>query len=120
LGAPKSFHGQVIEGSFHAHQVPLPGAKQDAEQLALLSSWLSSYKPSELFNEDGCPITKILDVIPKAEEKRLGRRKEANLDCFVLDLPEWQESAVEKYSQQSCMKIVGNFLGEVIERYVYS
>ena len=86
----------------------------------MLSSWLSSYKPSELFNEDGCPITKILDVIPQAEEKRLGRRKESNSDCFVLDLPEWEESAVEKRSQQSCMKVVGDFLGEVIARYVQS
>ncbi|KAH9957411.1 XFP N-terminal domain-containing protein [Russula dissimulans] len=51
-GAPKSFHGQVIEGSFHAHQVPPPGTKKDPEQFALLSSWLSSYKPYELFDED--------------------------------------------------------------------
>ena len=118
MGAPKSYHNQVIEGSFHAHQVPLPAVKQDAEQLALLSSWLSSYKPSELFDEGGCPVAKILDVIPQAEEKRLGRYKESNLDSFVLDLPEWEESAVEKHSQQSCMKVVGDFLGDVIARYV--
>jgi xylulose-5-phosphate/fructose-6-phosphate phosphoketolase len=84
----------------------------------LLSSWLSSYKPSELFDQDGYPLAEILDVIPQAEEKRLGRRKEATADCFPLDLPEWRSSAVEKHKQQSCMKVVGDFLAEVIARYV--
>jgi xylulose-5-phosphate/fructose-6-phosphate phosphoketolase len=84
----------------------------------LLSSWLSSYKPAELFNEDGSPIAEILELIPQAEEKRLGRRKEANADYIPLEVPEWWKSAVEKHTQQSCMKIVGDFLAEVIARYV--
>jgi xylulose-5-phosphate/fructose-6-phosphate phosphoketolase len=85
----------------------------------LLSSWLSSYKPSELFEENGSPIDEIVEVvIPRDKKKRLGRRKEANADYFPLDVPEWSKGAVEKLTQQSCMKIVGDFLAEVIARYV--
>lgn len=84
----------------------------------MLSSWLSSYKPSELFEEDGNPLDEILEVVPLAEEKKLGRRKEANADYFPLDVPEWSKSVVERHTQQSCMKIVGDFLAEVIARYV--
>jgi xylulose-5-phosphate/fructose-6-phosphate phosphoketolase len=83
----------------------------------LLASWLSSYKPSELF-DDGSPRAEILKLIPEAEEKRLGRRKEANADYFKLDLPEWEKSAVKKHTQQSCMEIVGDFLAKVIVKYV--
>ncbi|KAI0267712.1 phosphoketolase [Gloeopeniophorella convolvens] len=114
-GAPKSFHGQIIEGSFHSHQVPLPAAKTDPEQLSLLSSWLESYKPSELFDKDGRPVADLLKIIPVSEEKLLGRRNEANSNYFPLTLPQWQKNVVEKGTQQSCMKVVGEFLANVIK-----
>jgi xylulose-5-phosphate/fructose-6-phosphate phosphoketolase len=117
-GAWKSFHGQVIEGSFHAHQVPPPGTKKDPEQFALLSSWLSSYKPYELFDEDGSPQASILKIISQIEEKRLGRRNEANTDPFPLNLPDWRTNAVEKNAQQSCTETVGDFLADAIAMYV--
>lgn len=40
---PKEIHGEFIEGSFHAHQVPLPKAKTDKEELQALQAWLESY-----------------------------------------------------------------------------
>jgi len=35
-GCPKQIHGELIEGSFRAHQVPLPKAKSDPEELKAL------------------------------------------------------------------------------------
>lgn len=42
---PKKVAGEFVEGSFHAHQVPLMAVKSDADQLADLQKWLLSYGP---------------------------------------------------------------------------
>ncbi|TFY60649.1 hypothetical protein EVG20_g7344 [Dentipellis fragilis] len=115
-GGPKSFHGEYIEGSFHSHQVPLPEAKTNPEQLSALQDWLNSYRAHELFDETGQPIQSILDVIPDVNEKKLGQRKEANDGYTPLDVPEWLPMGVQKGSQKSCMKVVGEFLHDVVER----
>jgi phosphoketolase len=44
-------HGTPLAGTFHAHQVPLPHAADDPEELKLLGKWLRSYRPEELGNE---------------------------------------------------------------------
>ncbi len=49
---PKKLNGNPIEGSWRAHQVPLPAAAKDPEQFKLLGEWLEEYKPAELFNLD--------------------------------------------------------------------
>ena len=117
MGGPKTFHGEYIEGSFRAHQVPLPGAKSDPEQLNALQSWLESYKPHELFDRNGSPIPEILDIIP-TEAKKIGLRREANENYKPLDIPDWERLAIEKGSQQSCMSVVAELLHDVIERCV--
>ncbi|KAK0450158.1 phosphoketolase [Armillaria borealis] len=116
LAGPKSFHGELIEGSFHSHQVPLPNAKTSAEELAELQRWLKSYRPEELFNAEGSPVDEILSVIPEESEKKLGQKKESYKAYIPLDLPEWSDLAVEKGSQESCMKAIGRFLKEVVDQ----
>src|SRR5882762_11868439 len=115
MGGLKTFHGEYIEGSFRAHQVPLPGAKSDPEQLNALQGWLESYKPQELFDHNGSPISQILDIIP-TEVKRIGLQPEANAICKPLDVPDWEQLAVKKGSQHSCMLAVGELLHDVIKR----
>lgn len=111
-----SSHGEYIEGSFRAHQVPLPNAKTDDEELSVLQQWLDSYKISELINtETGIPLESILRVVPKVPSKRLGQRKEANGDYNALTMPEWEKLGVEKGTQESCMKRIGKYLLEVIK-----
>jgi xylulose-5-phosphate/fructose-6-phosphate phosphoketolase len=115
LGCPKSFHGESIEGSFHAHQVPFPGAKTNADQLKVLDGWLQSYKPSELFTAEGAPVDKILSIIPSSPDKRMGQRIEG-YDCYIpIKTPNWQDLGVKKGGEESCMKQVGNFLAAVID-----
>ncbi|KAK0500499.1 phosphoketolase [Armillaria luteobubalina] len=116
LAGPKSFHGELIEGSFHSHQVPLPNAKTSADELAELQRWLKSYRPEELFTAEGSPVDEILSVIPEESEKKLGQKKESYRAYIPLDLPEWSNLAVEKGSQESCMKAIGRFLKEVVNQ----
>ncbi|PYH74431.1 putative phosphoketolase [Aspergillus vadensis CBS 113365] len=110
---PKELHGSFIEGSFHSHQVPLPNAKKDKEELQALQKWLSSYNPHELFTETGDIIDEIKSVIPLEDSKKLGQRAEAYKGYRAPDLPNWQKFVVEKGSQQSAMKTIGKFIDQV-------
>ncbi|GKZ78218.1 hypothetical protein AnigIFM56816_001604 [Aspergillus niger] len=110
---PKELHGSFIEGSFHSHQVPLPNAKKDKEELQALQKWLSSYNPHELFTETGDIIDDIKSVIPLEDTKKLGQRAEAYKGYRAPDLPDWRKFGVEKGSQQSAMKTIGKFIDQV-------
>lgn len=48
---PKEVDGTKVEGNCAAHQVPLPNAKTDREQLKMLEKWLKSYNFEELYHE---------------------------------------------------------------------
>jgi len=114
LGAPKEIGGKFIEGSFHSHQVPLPKAKTSDEERGALQQWLRSYKQEELFTEDGGPVDAITRIIPKRNAMKLGQRKEVFAGYQLLHTPGWKKLGVEKGSQESCMKVVGKFLEQVI------
>lgn len=48
---PKELDGKKLEGNCASHQVPLPKAKTDHEQLQMLQAWLESYNFKELYDE---------------------------------------------------------------------
>ena len=50
---PKEVDGLPVEGTFRAHQVPLPNVRENPEHLAQLESWMRSYRPEELFDDVG-------------------------------------------------------------------
>lgn len=110
---PKKIHGQLIEGSFHSHQVPLPNAKKDKEELQALQDWLLSYEPEDLFNDDGGPIEAITSIIPKVDSKKLGQRIESYSNYQPLEMPNWKHFVVSKGSCESSMKTIGKFIDEV-------
>ena len=106
-----------MEGSFHAHQVPLAAAKTDAEERKQLQEWLTSYGPKELFPEGG-PSKEILSVIPEEDDLKLGQRKEAYASYEPLNVPDWKQLGVKAGTEVSCMKAVGELLHEVVKEYV--
>ncbi|KAI6157830.1 XFP N-terminal domain-containing protein [Pisolithus tinctorius] len=119
---PKELHGEYIEGSYRSHQVPLPNAKTDEGELKMLESWLSSYGPRQLFciggdkdTSDGAPYPDLLQIVPENRDKRLGMRKEAYAAYQPLKVPAWSTFGVQKQSQASCMKTVGEFLKHVVK-----
>ena len=113
-GAPKKVHGQFIEGSFRAHQVPLMSAKSDESELKQLQDWLKSYKPEELFTKDGGVSKAILDIIPAGESKRLGQQIDTYGSHEVLSIPDWKKYGVKKGNQASCMQTIGNLLDQIL------
>lgn len=79
---PKFVDGMMIENNYKAHQVPITMTKP--EHLDLLSAWLKSYKPEELF--DGYKIKpEILEICPKGD-KRISANKITNGGLVLKDL----------------------------------
>jgi xylulose-5-phosphate/fructose-6-phosphate phosphoketolase len=107
-------NNEIIEGSFHAHQVPLPAAAKDDQQLDLLNKWLSSYKPHELFKKDGSPTDVICSILPSKPEKRMGQRVETYMGHHDLNVADWRSFAKERGTEVSCMYSVGNLLDKVL------
>ncbi|KAL2047306.1 hypothetical protein N7G274_001327 [Stereocaulon virgatum] len=113
-GGPKKVHGEIVEGSFRAHQVPLMAAKSDPTELKQLQEWLGSYRPHELFTKDGSVVKGILDIIPKDDRKKLGQQIDTYGSHEVLSLPDWKKYAVKKGNQASCMQIIGELLDQTM------
>jgi len=111
---PKKVDGEFVEGSFHAHQVPLMKAKTSKEQLGDLQEWLLSYGPAELFTEIGEPVDSIKSIVPVVEKNRLGQRAESYKSYEPLNVPNWKKFGVEKGDEESCMQILGKFLDQAL------
>jgi xylulose-5-phosphate/fructose-6-phosphate phosphoketolase len=80
----------------------------------VLEAWLQSYKIEELFTpDDGAPVPEILSLVPEPREKRLGQRPESYKAYRPLAVPSWQDLAVAKGGQHSCMEAVGGLLRAV-------
>src|SRR3954469_1253719 len=93
---PKEVDGEITEGSFRSHQVPLSGLAQNPDHLALLEQWLKSYRPQELFDETGAPIAELRALAPKGE-RRMGANPHANGGLLLqdLELPDFRAYAVD-------------------------
>jgi xylulose-5-phosphate/fructose-6-phosphate phosphoketolase len=59
-------------------------------------------------------VAAVLSVVPERDEKKLGQRRESYAGYEALRTPEWLGMGVQKGAQASCMKVVGQFLKEVI------
>ena len=91
---PKIVDGLKIEDSFRAHQVPLnPNAHP--EHLKLLEDWLKSYRPEELFDDQGRLKPELAELAPRGE-RRMGANPHANGGMLLRDLrmPDFRTYAV--------------------------
>lgn len=82
---PEKWKGTQIEGTFHAHQVPLMRVKEDPEQLQVLEEWLLSYQPETLFDSKGALVPELRSLVP-ARSKRMGNNRHANGGNFWKEL----------------------------------
>src|SRR6185312_5355903 len=74
---PKEVDGLPAEGSFRSHQVPLAEVRTRPEHLAQLEAWMRSYRPEELFDEDGAPRAELRALAPDGD-RRMGANPHAN------------------------------------------
>jgi xylulose-5-phosphate/fructose-6-phosphate phosphoketolase len=93
---PKEVDGLPIEGTFRAHQVPVENVKTNPEHLNILEAWMHSYKPEELFDEQGRFIPELAALAPHGE-RRMGANPHANGGKLLvdLDMPDFTDYALE-------------------------
>ncbi len=93
---PKEVDGKPVEGSFRAHQVPLSAPGENPEHLKQLEQWLRSYRPEELFDEEGRLLPELQALAPKGN-RRMGSNPHANGGLLLRDrrLPDCREYGVD-------------------------
>lgn len=93
---PKEVGGLPNENSFRSHQVPLAIDEANPDNLAALENWLRSYRPEELFDENGTLIPELAELAPKGSH-RMGANPHANGGKLMreLQLPNFRDYAVD-------------------------
>jgi xylulose-5-phosphate/fructose-6-phosphate phosphoketolase len=93
---PKFVDGKPVEGTWRAHQVPLSELFEKPDHLAMLESWMRSYKPEELFDEKGHLRPDLAEIAPKGN-LRLGMTPHANGGLLLkpLQVPNFRDFAVK-------------------------
>ncbi|MFY1699902.1 phosphoketolase family protein [Solwaraspora sp. WMMA2101] len=93
---PEQVDGITVTGTWRSHQVPLSGVRDNADHLAILETWLRSYRPEELFDADGAPTPVVTGVNPDGD-LRMSASPHANGGLLTrdLDMPDFRGYAVD-------------------------
>ncbi|HFZ6767146.1 TPA: phosphoketolase [Streptococcus agalactiae] len=92
---PKAWEGTPIEGGFRAHQVPIPVDAHHMEHVDSLLSWLQSYRPEELFDENGKIVDEIAAISPKGD-RRMSMNPVTNAGIVkAMDTADWKKFALD-------------------------
>ena len=116
---PKVVDGEPVEGTFRAHQVPLPLARTDPVQLGQLEDWMRSYKPEELFDARGALRPEARALAPKGD-RRMGANPHTNGGKLLreLTLPDLDAYGVQVDSagkpEVEPTRILGTWLRDVM------
>jgi xylulose-5-phosphate/fructose-6-phosphate phosphoketolase len=117
---PKEIHGHKVEGSWRSHQVPFSDVRDNPANLKLLEGWLKSYKPDELFGDDGALVPELRQLPPRGA-RRMSANPHANGGLLRKDLrlPDFRKYAVTVPSRGAAMhentKPLGEFLRDVLK-----
>ena len=93
---PKNFGDNKIEGSFRAHQVPIPITRNNPENLSLIEKWLKSYKIDEFFDEKGRLVKRLKELCPPMS-LCMGNSSYANGGLLLRELkvPNWEDYCLD-------------------------
>lgn len=117
---PKEWDGKPIEGSFRAHQVPLPIDEDHMEHADQLVAWLKSYHPEELFDDEGKLKAEIAEILPKGSH-RMAMNEHTNPGKLIRDLilPDFRDYAVDTSTRGGVTaqdnRVLGEYLKDVIK-----
>jgi xylulose-5-phosphate/fructose-6-phosphate phosphoketolase len=118
---PKEVDGHKVEGFWRAHQVPVPDVQTKPGHLKIVEDWMRSYRPEELFDDQGALIAELRELPPKGE-RRMSANPHANGGKLrkPLKLPDFREYAIKIESpgaiEISPTETLGKFLCEVMRR----
>ena len=115
---PKEVKGSYIEGTFRAHQVPIPISRNNPENLELLEKWLRSYKPWELFDNNGRLLPELQELAPNGNH-RMSANPNANGGILLRELrtPDFKAFGINVergITNAQDMKELGRYIKELI------
>jgi xylulose-5-phosphate/fructose-6-phosphate phosphoketolase len=118
---PKQVDGVQIEGTWRSHQVPVADTRDNPKHLRILEEWLRSYRPEELFDENGRLVAELAELAPRGD-RRMSANPHANGGVLLrdLDLPDFRDYAVPVdepgTTSSEATRVLGGFLRDVIAR----
>ncbi len=118
---PRDVGGVPVEGTWRSHQVPLAGVRDSAEQRHRLEDWMRSYRPNELFDDEGRLLPELAAQAP-AGDRRMSANPHANGGVLLRDLvlPDFRDYAVDVPTPgrtfSEATRVLGGFLRDVIGR----
>ncbi len=117
---PKFVDGKKTEGSWRSHQVPITDMATKPGHVALLESWMKSYRAEELFDQNGALVPELAALAPQGD-KRMGANPHANGGALLknLKLPDFRDYAVEVAhpgtQNAESTRVMGAFLRDVMK-----
>jgi xylulose-5-phosphate/fructose-6-phosphate phosphoketolase len=118
---PKQVDGLKTEGYWRSHQVPFAEMATKPEHIKLLEQWMQSYKPEELFDDNGKLIEELAELAPQGVS-RMGANPHANggLLCKALHMPDFRDYAVDVPRPGQVLgeatRVMGYLLRDVMQR----
>ena len=118
---PKEWDGEPIEGTFRAHQVPIPVDQEHMDHADALLRWLKSYEPEKLFDAQGRILEEIREIAPTGD-RRMAKNPITNggIDPKPLIMPDWKKYTLQFEKPGSIkaedMTELGKFVREIIEK----
>ena len=118
---PRHVDGHQIEGSWRAHQVPVLDVQSNPEHLQIVEQWLRSYRPEELFDENGALVSELRHLAPVGE-RRMSANPHANGGKLrkALNLPDFRDYAISVdrpgAKEVSPTETLGKFLRDVMRQ----
>jgi xylulose-5-phosphate/fructose-6-phosphate phosphoketolase len=116
---PKEVDGLPVEGTWRAHQVPLAQVRTNPAHLEQLEQWLRSYRPEELFDEDGAIMPEATSLAPE-DDLRMSANPHANGGLLTrpLELPDFRAYAVQvdapAITTSEATRVLGEWLRDVM------
>src|SRR6266566_4873282 len=117
---PKIVDGKPVEETWRAHQVPVTDLQLKPGHVKILEEWMRSYRPEELFDENGKLVSELAALAPKGD-RRMGANPHANGGLLLRDLvmPDFRNYAVSvaKPGTQNAeaTRVLGGFLRDVMK-----
>lgn len=118
---PEEWDGEPIEGTFRAHQVPIPVDQEHMDHADSLLRWLKSYEPEKLFDAQGRILEEIREIAPTGDQ-RMAKNPITNggIDPKPLIMPDWKKYTLQ-FEQPGSVKAedmteLGKFVREIIEK----
>ena len=116
---PKEWNHEPIEGGFRAHQVPIPVSGESMEHIDSLLNWLKSYRPEELFDENGKLVEEIAAISPKGP-RRMSMNPITNAGVVKpMEITDWTKHAIDTTKpgaiQKQDMIEFGKFAADLVK-----